>query len=76
MIKEKLKEKPIGVSAIRIGDVIGEHRVPFGGTGEILELYHRAESRAAFASGVIAAIRWIVGKKPGFYSIADVLNVN
>ncbi len=75
-IKEKLMEKSIGVSAIRIGDVIGEHRVLFAGAGEILELYHRAESRVAFASGVIAAIRWIVGKNPGFYSIADVLKIN
>ncbi len=69
-------EKPkyeIGVSSIRTGNVVGEHTVVFGCTGERLELTHKAESRAAFATGVIAAIRFLRGRTPGFYSIENVL---
>ncbi len=63
----------VGVSSVRTGDVVGEHTVVFGGPGERLELAHKAESRAAFAAGALAAVRFIKGKKPGFYSIDDVL---
>jgi 4-hydroxy-tetrahydrodipicolinate reductase len=63
----------VGVSAIRTGEVVGEHLVIFGGPGERIELRHKAESRAAFAAGVIAAIRFVQGRKPGLYSMADVL---
>jgi 4-hydroxy-tetrahydrodipicolinate reductase len=63
----------IGVSSIRTGSVVGEHTVIFGGPGERLELTHRAESRVAFASGVIAAIRFAVVAKPGLYGMNEVL---
>ena len=69
-------EKPkyeIGVSSIRTGGVVGEHTVVFGCAGERLELTHKAESRAAFATGVVAAIRFLKGRAPGLYSIEDVL---
>lgn len=69
-------EKPkyeIGVSSIRTGSVVGEHTVVFGCTGERLELTHKAESRAAFATGVVAAVRFLRGRARGFYSIEDVL---
>jgi 4-hydroxy-tetrahydrodipicolinate reductase len=69
-------EKPkyeIGVSSIRTGGVVGEHTVVFGCAGERLELTHKAESRAAMATGVIAAVRFLKGRAPGFYSIEDVL---
>jgi 4-hydroxy-tetrahydrodipicolinate reductase len=69
-------EKPryeIGVSSVRTGSVVGEHTVVFGGPGERLELTHRAESRAALAAGVTAAVRFVKGRAPGFYSIEDVL---
>lgn len=69
-------EKPkyeIGVSSIRTGGVVGEHTVIFGCAGERLELTHKAESRAAFATGVVAAIRFLKARAPGFYSIEDVL---
>ncbi len=74
-IKAKMKEKQIGVSSIRTGDVVGEHIVIFGGPGERVELIHKAESRVAFAAGVITAIRFIVNRPPGFYSMADILNI-
>ena len=63
----------IGVSSIRTGGVIGEHTVVFGCDGERLELTHKAESRAAFATGVVAAIRFVKGRTPGLYSLEDVL---
>jgi len=63
----------IGVSSIRTGSVVGEHTIVFGGPGERLELVHKAESRVAFASGVLAAIRFVRTANPGFYGMADVL---
>jgi 4-hydroxy-tetrahydrodipicolinate reductase len=69
-------EKPkyeIGVSSIRTGSVVGEHTVVFGCAGERLELTHKAESRAAFATGVVAAVRFLKGRGPGFYKMEDVL---
>jgi len=72
----KVGEKPkgeIGVSSIRTGGVVGEHTVVFGCAGERLELTHKAESRAAFATGVVAAVRFLKGRRPGFYTIEDVL---
>jgi 4-hydroxy-tetrahydrodipicolinate reductase len=63
----------IGVSSVRTGGVVGEHTVVFGCAGERLELTHKAESRAAFATGVVAAIRFVKGRTPGLYSIEDVL---
>jgi len=69
-------EKPkyeIGVSSVRTGSVVGEHTVVFGCAGERLELTHKADSRAAFATGVVAAVRFVRGRVPGFYAIEDVL---
>jgi len=63
----------VGLSSVRTGDVVGEHTVIFGGPGERVELAHKAESRLAFASGVLAAVRFLKGRKPGFYSLDDVL---
>jgi len=64
----------IGVSAVRTGDVVGEHVVVFGGAGERLELVHRTQSRAAFASGVVAAVRFVRGRTRGWFTLADVLD--
>lgn len=66
-------DEEIGVMALRGGDVVGDHTVYFYGTGERLELTHRAQSREAFASGAVRAAAWIAGKTPGAYSIRDVL---
>lgn len=66
-------EGEVGIASIRTGDVVGDHTVVFGGPGERLELTHRATSRAAFAAGVTAAVRFVRGRKPGLYSMDDVL---
>src|ERR1039458_562679 len=52
----------IGVLAIRAGDAVGDHTVIFGGTGERLELTHRAQSRESLARGAIRAARWLVSR--------------
>jgi 4-hydroxy-tetrahydrodipicolinate reductase len=67
------KSGEIGMHSLRGGDVTGEHTVIFAGEGERFELTHRAHSRRTFARGTIRAIRFIDGKKPGLYTMADVL---
>jgi 4-hydroxy-tetrahydrodipicolinate reductase len=65
----------IGVMSLRSGDVVGEHTVSFGTLGERLELTHRAHSRDTFARGALRAARWVAGRPPGLYSMADVLGL-
>jgi len=65
--------KEIGVHAVRAGDIVGDHTVLLAGPGERLEIRHQAHSRAAFASGAVRAATWVVGRKPGIYGMADVL---
>jgi len=67
------KGEELGVLAVRGGDVIGDHTVFLLGSGERLELTHRASSRELFAEGALAAARFVVGKAPGRYSLKDVL---
>jgi 4-hydroxy-tetrahydrodipicolinate reductase len=65
----------IGYASLRGGSVAGEHVVIFAGEGERIELGHRADSRAIFARGALAAARWLAGRKPGLYTMADVLGL-
>ncbi len=65
----------IGFSVFRGGDVVGDHTVTFAGTGERIELTHRASDRAAFARGAVQAARWVIGRPPGLYSMQDVLGL-
>jgi 4-hydroxy-tetrahydrodipicolinate reductase len=67
--------KEIGVHTLRAGDIVGEHRVLFGGMGENLELFHRAQSRETFARGAIHAVKWVVTQPPGLYDMQDVLGL-
>jgi 4-hydroxy-tetrahydrodipicolinate reductase len=69
------KAEEIGIQSLRAGDVVGEHMVLFGGSGERLEIIHRAQSRDCFAQGAIRAARWIVGKPNGLYDMQDVLGL-
>jgi 4-hydroxy-tetrahydrodipicolinate reductase len=63
----------IGLQSLRLGDSVGEHTVYFAGPGERIELSHRALSRDNFAAGALRAARWLVGRAPGLYAMADVL---
>lgn len=63
----------IGIHAIRGGDIVGDHTVLFACEGERIEIKHQAHSRSAFAAGAVKAARWIVGQKPGLYSMGDMM---
>ena len=65
----------IGFAVMRGGDIVGEHRVTYAGIGESLEISHRASDRMTFAYGAVTAARWIVGRPPGLYGMADVLGI-
>ena len=68
-------EGTIGIASLRGGSVAGDHQVIFAGPGERIELGHRAEDRAIFASGAITAALWLAGRTPGRYSMAEVLGL-
>lgn len=66
----------IGFASLRGGSVVGDHTVFIAGTGERLELTHRAEDRAIFAKGALQAAHWGQGKGPGLFGMKDVLGLN
>lgn len=65
--------KEIGFHSIRGGDIVGEHTVIFAGTGERVEVTVRSQSRLTYAHGALRAARWLLGRPPGLYQMADVL---
>jgi 4-hydroxy-tetrahydrodipicolinate reductase len=65
----------IGIHAVRAGDIIGEHTVIFATPGERIELTHRVSSREGFCLGALRAAKFLVGKPPGSYSMAQVLGL-
>ena len=67
------KEGEIGIHALRGGAVVGEHRVIFYGSGEEVEVVHRALSRRTFAAGALRAASFVATAEPGLYSMRDVL---
>ncbi|HYA72000.1 MAG TPA: 4-hydroxy-tetrahydrodipicolinate reductase [Roseiarcus sp.] len=69
------KPGAIGFASLRGGTVIGDHSVIFAGDGERIVLSHHAEDRALFARGALKAALWARGRKPGLYSMADVLGL-
>jgi 4-hydroxy-tetrahydrodipicolinate reductase len=66
----------IGFASLRGGSVVGEHTVVFAGPAERIELTHRAEDRMIFARGALRAALWARGRKPGLYSMTDVLGLS
>jgi 4-hydroxy-tetrahydrodipicolinate reductase len=63
----------VGFASLRGGDVVGDHTVIFAGPGERVEITHKAGGREVFALGAVRAALWGKGRKPGLYSMADVL---
>ncbi len=63
----------IGFATLRGGDVVGDHTVIYAGTGERVEITHKASSRATFALGALRASKFLSGKKNGLYDMQDVL---
>jgi len=69
------ERRTIGFHSLRGGDIVGEHTVTFAGTGERIEITHRAGSRENFAAGAVRAARFVVGRDPGLYGMDEVLGL-
>ena len=74
--REKRPVKEIGISAVRGGTIVGDHDVIFAGHDEVVTISHRAYSRAIFGKGAIEAAKFLKGKEPGMYDMADALQLN
>ena len=68
--------KKINFNSLRKGEIIGEHEVTFSSGKEIITLNHEAFDRALYSEGAFTAAKWLINKKPGLYSMRDVLNFN
>ena len=66
--------KKINFNSIRKGEVIGEHEVTFSSGKEIITLNHEAFDRTLYSEGAITAAKWLINKKPGLYSMRNLLN--
>ena len=66
--------KKINFNSIRKAEIIGEHEVTFSSGKEIITLNHEAFDRALYSEGAFTAAKWLMNKKPGLYSMRDVLN--
>ena len=66
--------KKINFNSIRKGEIIGEHEVKFSSGKEIITLNHEAFDRALYSDGALTACKWLMRKKPGLYSMRDLLN--
>jgi len=64
----------INFNSIRKGEVIGEHEVKFSSGKEIISLNHEAFDRTLYSEGALSAAKWLINKKPGLYSMRDLLN--
>tara|TARA_E500000178_G_scaffold174001_1_gene173175 strand:- start:32 stop:808 length:777 start_codon:yes stop_codon:yes gene_type:complete len=64
----------INFNSIRKGEIIGEHEVKFSSGKEIITLNHEAFDRALYSEGALSAAKWLMNKKPGFYSMRDLMN--
>jgi len=69
------QRQTIGFETIRAGDIVGDHTVLFAGTGERIEITHKASSRMTFAKGAIRAAGWLVGRDAGLFDMQDVLEL-
>lgn len=73
MIKQAIGNKEVNISSLRLGNVVGEHTISFGGLGETLSINHQAISRRTFAEGILKSIEFILSKNSGYYSFTDVI---
>jgi len=68
------KPDELGIHSLRGGTIVGEHDVYFTGTDELIQVGHKAYTRQVFATGAIAAARYIARRKPGLYTMQDMIN--
>ena len=74
--KEALRKKgEVNVHSVRAGDITGIHSIIYGTPGETITLNHTANSRDTFVRGALRAAKWITDRKPGLYSMKDVLSI-
>ncbi len=73
---EKRSKEEIGIHSVRAGNLVGEHQVIFAGEDEILQISHTANSRRIFATGALAAARFMMDRPPGLYSMKDVIDAH
>lgn len=72
--REKRDSMEIGISAVRGGSIVGEHDVIFAGRDEVVTFSHTAYSKAIFAKGALEAAKFLAGRDPGLYTMADVIH--
>lgn len=73
MVQQLFDGKEINTTSLRLGNVPGDHKVSFGGLGEVLSIEHRALSRRTFAEGIYLSAQFAMTKEKGFYSFRDVV---
>ena len=66
--------KKINFNSIRKGKAVGEHEVKFSSGKEIITLNHESFDRTLYSEGALTAAKWLINKKPGLYSMRNVLN--
>ena len=66
--------KKINFNSLRKGEIIGEHEVKFSSGKEIITLNHEAFDRSLYSEGALTAAKWLINKKPGLYSMRDLMN--
>ena len=71
--RKKREKYEIGISAVRGGNIVGEHEVIFAGQDEVIEFKHTAYSKAVFGKGAVEAAKFLAGKPAGRYDMADVI---
>lgn len=71
--RQSREKHEIGISAVRGGNIVGEHEVIFAGFDEVIEFKHTAYSRGVFAKGAVQAAKYMAGRPAGFYDMADVI---
>ena len=71
--RKRMEKYEIGISAVRGGNIVGEHEVIFAGLDEVIEFKHTAYSKGVFAKGAVQAAKYMAGKPAGFYDMKDVV---
>jgi len=75
IVKETKKDIEVPIDSVREGEVVGEHTITFESDVDVIEITHSAKTRDIFAKGALQAAKWLVGKKPGLYTMKDVLGL-
>ena len=72
----KRHEDEIGIHAVRVGNIVGEHEIIIGTDTQTITLKHEASSRSLFAEGAVAAAEFMIGREPGMYDMNDLIALN